>query len=205
MRKSKLLVAVLVLGIFLSMECTGASELDRPELTRLCQKWEGTITSSSPKGAVRLTCDQIRRNWHKEQLRIQNEGTLFGEVRALFEKVKQRDMREIGPNTFSAQYTCSIVKERDLVVSCQTKHSDPPHSLRLIGTSSGKLTGLRVSTDFGLVKKMLRQESESNGITVSDAVLEYLVDLQVAVNSVQGGEKERYSRSGDIVTMTATY
>lgn len=205
MQKCKLLVAVFVLSAFLSMECIGASELDRPELVRLCQKWEGTITRSSPKATVRLSCDQIRRNWHKEQLRIQNEGTLFGEVRALFEKVKQRDMREIGPNTFSQQYACSIVKDRDLVVSCQTKHSDPPHSLRLIGTPSGKLTRLLLSTDFGLVKKMLRREFENNGITASDAALDYLVDLQVAVNSVQGGEKERYSRSGDIVTMTATY
>ena len=205
MRRIKLLVAVVVLGTFVSMECNGASESDRPELARLCQKWEGTITGSSPKGSVRLSCDQIRRNWHKEQLRIQNEGTLFGEVRTLFEKVKQRDMREIGPNTFAAQYTCSIAKDRDLVVSCQTKNSDPPHSLRLIGTPSGKLKELFVSTDFGLVKKMLRRESENNGIAVSDAVLEYLVDLQVAVNSVQGGERERYSRSGDIVTMTATF
>jgi len=167
---------------------------DRPEVQRLCQKWDGTLMISLPNRPGHLRCTHIRIQFD----RTAKGGAIFKTIRPMIESIKNQNLLTLNAADFPKDQICSIEKAAATVLTCTTVDFEPEISTQLFSTKSGVLTRAVVSADLDWFRKEATGRIVAQyGVPPTAAFLEYYLDLLVTVSSSLGGEKEQYSIDGN--------
>ena len=171
---------------------------DRPEVRRLCQKWDGTLMIVLPNRPGHLRCEHIRVQFE----RTAKNGTLFEPVRQMIESVKYQSLLTLKAGDLPKDQKCTIERGSLTMLTCTTLDFEPEVSTQVMGTKSGVPTTAMVSADLGWYKKQMTESIQMQyGVPPTPAFLDYYVELLATVSSSVGGPNEQYSVEGNRLVM----
>lgn len=193
------LTILLVLAAASIARAQSKTELDRPEVQRLCEKWDGTLVATRPTGPAYLRCSHIRTQFD----RTAKGGTLFKPIRSMVESVKDQNLLNLKASDLPKDQKCTIEKGSNTVMTCTTLDFEPEVSTQFFGTKSGVFTRAVVSADMDWFRREATRQIQSQyGVPPTRAFLDYYLDLLVTVSSFLGGPREQYSLTGNKVVLT---
>jgi len=201
MRKRVVIVILLFLASVNIVRAQPKAELDRPEVQRLCKKWDGTLVATRPTGPAYLRCSHIRTQFD----RAAKGETLFKPIRSMVESVKDKNLLNLKASDLPKDQKCTIEKGSNTVMTCTTLDFEPEVSTRFFGTKSGALTRAVVSADTDWFRREATRQIQSQyGVPPTRAFLDFYLELLVTVSSLLGGPSEQYSLTGNKVVLTLT-
>lgn len=171
---------------------------ERPEVRRLCQKWDGTLMIMLPNRPGYLRCEHIRVQFE----RTAKNGTLFEPIRRMIESVRYQSLLSLKVGDLPKDQKCTIERGSSTTLTCTTLDFEPEVSTQVMGTKSGIPMTAVVSSDLDWFKRQMTESIQKQyGVPPTSAFLEYYVELLVTVSSSLGGPNEQYSVESNRLVM----